>query len=271
MRPPPPPNRNPYRDRVVGGLVLALVFAVVKGFWSAGKDDDTHSRIVPPVDMTRYVPEGDEGLGVSVVIVLDNSGSMADEAQGDERAKAVVARQAIEQALSATDAAVAKRPDFPVKVGIIAFSDVVESILPVQPYRRESIRTALSRLPSPNGGTAIGDAMDSARVALYRAGTFRKVMLIVTDGENTDGRHPADVAREIAARSDGSVRMYFVAFDTDPGKFGFVRAVKGDVVTAQNSPALQASLSTLYESKVLAESAAEPEPSTSSQSAPSSH
>jgi len=43
------------------------------------------------------------------------------------------------------------------------------------------------------------------------------------------------------------------------------------VVTAQNSPALQASLSTLYESKVLAESAAEPEPSTSSQSAPSSH
>jgi hypothetical protein len=113
--------------------------------------------------------------------------------------------------------------------------------------------------------------MDSARAALYGAGTFRKVMLIVTDGENTDGQRPDVVAREIAARSDGSVRMYFVAFDTDAGKFGFVRAVKGDVVAAQNSAALQASLSSLYESKVLAEAAVEPEPPTSSQTAPSSH
>jgi uncharacterized protein YegL len=268
---PPPRNRSFFtarRDGLVGGVILAVLIALGKGAWSRGGDE---TSLAPAIDTTRYVPQGDEGLGVSVVIVLDNSGSMADEAEGDERPKAVVARQAIEQALSATDAAVAKRPDFPVKVGIIAFSDVVESILPVQPYRRESIRTALTRLPAPDGGTAIGDAMDSARVALYGAGTFRKVMLIVTDGENTGGRKPADVAREIAARSDGSVRMYFVAFDTDPAKFGFVRSVKGDVVTAQNSSALQASLSSLYESKVLAEAQAEPEPLTSSQTAPASH
>jgi uncharacterized protein YegL len=268
---PPPRNRSFFtarRDGLVGGVILVVLIALGKGAWSRGGDE---TSLAPAIDTTRYVPQGDEGLGVSVVIVLDNSGSMADEAEGDERPKAVVARQAIEQALSATDAAVAKRPDFPVKVGIIAFSDVVESILPVQPYRRESIRTALTRLPAPDGGTAIGDAMDSARVALYGAGTFRKVMLIVTDGENTGGRKPADVAREIAARSDGSVRMYFVAFDTDPAKFGFVRSVKGDVVTAQNSSALQASLSSLYESKVLAEAQAEPEPLTSSQTAPASH
>jgi hypothetical protein len=111
--------------------------------------------------------------------------------------------------------------------------------------------------------------MDSARVALYRAGTFRKVMLVVTDGENTDGRNPASVAREIAARSEGGVRMYFIAFDTDAEKFGFLREVQGDVVSAQNSTALQTSLATLYESKVLAESVTEPSLPDSSQTAPS--
>ncbi|MEP6731712.1 MAG: hypothetical protein ABJE10_13775 [bacterium] len=66
------------------------------------------------------------------------------------------------------------------------------------------------------------------------------------------------MAHEIFARSEGSVGMYFVAFDTDPDKFGFLADVKGEVVAAQNGEALKTSLSSLYESKVLAESATEP-------------
>ena len=83
-------------------------------------------------------------------------------------------------------------------------------------------------------------------------------MLVVTDGENSDGRDPADVAREIFTRSDGGVGMYFVAFDTKSAKFDFLRDVKGDVVSAQNGAALEASLASLYEGKVLAEAAVEP-------------
>ena len=45
--------------------------------------------------------------------------------------------------------------------------------------------------------------------------TFRKVMLVVTDGENNAGARPFDVAHEIYSRSEGGVGMYFVAFDTD--------------------------------------------------------
>ena len=37
--------------------------------------------------------------------------------------------------------------------------------------------------------------MDVARAGLYRAGTFRKYILVVTDGENTNGRSPRRVAR----------------------------------------------------------------------------
>ena len=196
---------------------------------------------------------------------------MGDRAEGDSRAKAVVAREAIEQTLTATDAAIAKRPDFPVNVGIVRFSDEVKTVLPVQRYSRDTISAALARVPSPHGGTAIGDAMDAARRELYRSGTFRKVMLVVTDGDNTDGRDPADVAAEIARRSEGGVRMYFIAFDTDADKFAFVRDVKGDVVTAQNSAALRSSLASLYESKVLAESVTEPDSAARVPASPTSH
>lgn len=85
-------------------------------------------------------------------------------------------------------------------------------------------------------------------------------MLVVTDGENNAGQDPADIAREIFSKSEGGVGIYFVAFDTDAGKFGFLREVKGDVVSAQNGAALEASLAALYEGKVLAESAVEPTP-----------
>jgi len=83
-------------------------------------------------------------------------------------------------------------------------------------------------------------------------------MLVVTDGENNAGQNPADMAHEIFKKSQGGVGIYFVAFDTDADKFAFLRDVKGDVVSAQNGAALEASLASLYEGKVLAEAAVEP-------------
>ncbi len=245
--------------RTLTGLVGILALAACSGSPRSRAD----TSIVAHPESARYKPEGDEGLGVSVVIVLDNSGSMKGNAPGDARPKFEVARTAIERTLDATEAALLKRPDYPVKVGLILFSDRTETILAMQPYNRDSVRVAISRLPRPSGGTALGDAMDVARQALYKAGTFRKVMLVVTDGENNKGAAPADVAHEIFTKSDGGVGMYFVAFDTKADKFAFLRDVKGDVVSAQNGAALEASLAELYEGKVLAESATEPSPNVS--------
>ena len=238
---------------MAGVAIVALASCEV-----SQRDSRSDSAAMDPATAERYKPASDEGLGVSVAIVLDNSGSMRDAAPGDSRPKSEVAKVAIERTLDATEAALAKRPDYPVNVSLILFSSETQTILAMQPYNRDSVRAAIARLPRPVGGTAIGDAMDEARQALYKAGTFRKVMLVVTDGENNAGRNPAQVAREIFTRSDGGVGMYFVAFDTDADKFGFLRDVKGEVVGAQNGAALQASLTTLYEGKVLAESAVEP-------------
>src|SRR5215213_5679302 len=51
-----------------------------------------------------YEAEVEEGLGAAVAILIDTSGSMRDDAEGDSRPKFVVAQEALEATLDATDA-----------------------------------------------------------------------------------------------------------------------------------------------------------------------
>ena len=114
-------------------------------------------------------------------------------------------------------------------------------------------RQALDGLPRPGGGTAIGEALRQARPDLYRAGVFRKYLLVVTDGDNTSGQDPERVAREIFAKSQGAVQVYFVAFDTTPQKFAFLKEVGGDVIGAGTGAELHKALDGIYQGKILAE------------------
>ena len=200
-----------------------------------------------------YQAEVEEGLGAAVAILVDTSGSMKDDAPGDSRPKYIVAREALEAMLDATDAVVAKRPGFPVKVGIFSFSSSAQTLLPMQSYERAAVRAALARLPPPGGGTAIGEAMRTARPELYRAGVFRKYLLVVTDGQNTSGRAPDDVARDIWRKSEGAVQIHFVAFDTSADTFSFLKDVGGNVMTAANGEGLRKALDEIYQGKILAE------------------
>jgi Mg-chelatase subunit ChlD len=200
-----------------------------------------------------YQAAVDEGLGAAVAILIDTSGSMREKAAGDSRPKYVVAQEAIEAMLDATDAFVVKRPDFPIKIGIYSFSSNVRTLRPIQPYDRAAIRQALDLLPRPGGGTAIGEALREARPDLYRAGVFRKYLLVVTDGDNTSGRNPESVAREIFSKSQGAVQVYFVAFDTTPQKFSFLKEVGGDVIAAGTGEELHKALDGIYQGKILAE------------------
>jgi hypothetical protein len=231
------------------GALLGVV-AVACSPQAGDRDDPAASSAAAN---QKYVPSGDEGLGASIAILVDNSGSMAKPAGGDEQPKFEVARQALEAMIASTDSFVAKQPGFPIKVGLYQFSSDVETLVPMQAYNRPALRRALVSMPAPNGGTAIGRAMDVARVDLYRAGTIRKYILVVTDGQNTDGPSPRTVAREIFRRSEGAVRMYFVAFDVDARTFDFLPEVHGEVLGASNGIALRASLDTIYRGKILAE------------------
>ena len=242
------------RDSILPLLIFLGV--VIAGCSSrAAQDSDTEDSAFTSqlASEAKYRSAGDEGLGAAVAIVIDNSGSMNEPAQGDSRPKYLVARDAVAEMLAATDSFVAKRPDFPIKVGLYRFASGVSRVVDIQPYDREALRAALVGMPPPNGGTAIGEALDAARRDLYGAGVIRKYILVITDGENTMGRSPEIVAREIARRSEGAVRMHFVAFDVDADKFSFVRDLHGEVLGAGNAVALRASLDTIYRGKILAE------------------
>lgn len=232
---------------------LALLVLAVRACQRGGEREDRARRAREPEPAAPYQAEVEEGLGAAVAILVDTSGSMREHAPGDSRPKHLVAREALEAMLDATDAFVAKRPDFPVKIGIYSFASGVWTRLPIQPYNREAVRRALDDLPAPGGGTAIGNAMRAARPDLYRAGVFRKYLLVLTDGENTSGRAPDRVARDIWNRSEGGVQMYFVAFDTSPEKFAFLKDVGGDVLAAGSSVELREALDGIYQGKILAE------------------
>ncbi|MEP6690131.1 MAG: vWA domain-containing protein [Gemmatimonadaceae bacterium] len=209
----------------------------------------------PPPDNASqpYLPQGEEHSGIALDILIDNSGSMKDRAGSDAQPKYVVAKAAIGRMLDATDSAVARQPDVPVKVAMHTFSSDVSLVLPMQPYNRDSVRAALERIPTPNGSTAIGRAMSEARLELYRSGMLRKNLIVVTDGQNTTGPDPESVAHEIFDRSQGAVHMYFVAFDARASLFSFLPSVKGAVLEARDGATLGLALNDLYTNKVLAE------------------
>ena len=219
-------------------------------------DPAARARVRQDADVSPYQAEVEEGLGAAVAILIDTSGSMRERAAGDGRPKFEVAREALEAMLDATDAFVARRPDFPIKIGIYSFSSSVRVIRPISSYDREAIRRSLATVPRPGGGTAIGEALSAARPDLYRSGVFRKYLLVLTDGDNTSGRPPDRVAREIFRKSEGGVRVYFVAFDTSPEKFGFLKEAGGDVFGAGNGAELRAALDGVYQGKILAEAPA---------------
>jgi Mg-chelatase subunit ChlD len=249
-------NRDRLRDLAPTSrhLHAVLSFVILASVLSAC-DGRRGNRVVGQDDPSPapYQAEVDEGPGAAIAILVDTSKSMREDAPGDDRPKATVAREALESMLDATQTFVATRPDFPVKIGIYSFSSHATTVLPIQRFDREAVRDALRRLPRAGGGTAIGEAMRTARPDLYRAGVFRKYLLVVTDGENTSGRSPDEVAREIFQKSEHGVQIYFVAFDVDADRFAFLQEVKGEVFSASNGADLRKALDEVYRGRILAE------------------
>jgi Mg-chelatase subunit ChlD len=244
--------------RASPGGVIALVLATLflgslVSRCDSGRRQERQAAREAPDDTAPYQAEVEEGLGAAVAILVDTSGSMKERAPGDSRPKYVVAQEALAAMLDATDAFIAKRPDFPIKIGVYTFSSSVRVQRPIQPYDKAALHATIESLPRPGGGTAIGDAMREARPDLYRAGVFRKYLLVVTDGENTNGRSPDEVGRDIFRKSEGAVQIYFVAFDTSPEKFAFLKEVGGDVIGAGSGGELRTALDGIYQGKILAE------------------
>jgi Ca-activated chloride channel family protein len=137
----------------------------------------------------------------AIVLCIDTSGSMASTDVLPTRSEA--SRTAALDFINAV-------PDG-TRIGLVAFS---AAALPLGPLTddRDAARDALARLPAPNGGTAIGDALLAAAQLLPKTG--RRAIVLVTDGVNNAGSDPLQDAEQLGA---AGITLFTIGIGTNSG------------------------------------------------------
>jgi Ca-activated chloride channel family protein len=135
----------------------------------------------------------------AIVLCIDTSGSMASTDVAPTRSDA--SRQAALTFINGV-------PDG-TRIGLVSFS---ANAIPLGPLTddRDAAREALGRLPEPNGGTAIGDALEAAAKMLPAGG--RRAIVLVTDGVNNAGSDPLEVAAALGAQG---ISLFTVGIGTN--------------------------------------------------------
>ena len=199
--------------------------------------------------------------GLAAAIAIDVSGSMDEEvagASGRKEPKIAIARRAALDIVNQFVSYAADHKDETVQLGVFEFSrrrgDAdCRPVVPMGPPDRDRAVSAIAGLQA-DGGTPIGQAMITAKRALDRTGLSRRHLLVVTDGENTDGVAPDRVAVAIGKRPEAErPSIYFVAFDIDANRFSRVRDAGGLVLAAANARELNDTLDSLIRGKILVE------------------
>jgi len=238
---------------VIASLLVTLATIACR----ADREPDRRD-VAPEIDVALTPPGGGDGAqprdGIAAVLLIDVSGSMDDEIRGEGR-KIVLARRAALDLVKQFDAYAHAHPAEPVLIGLFKFSDPGETreVLPLSAPDVEKAEAALARLRA-HGGTAIGQAMISGKRALDQVGLSRRHLLVVTDGENTDGFAPDDVMTALGKRPEAErPSVYFVAFDIAASRFDGVRNAGGLVLEAANATELTRTLDFLLNGKILVE------------------
>jgi hypothetical protein len=93
-------------------------------------------------------------------------------------------------------------------VGIVSFADSALGVV-APTADLDAVREGISRIPPPDGATAIGDALALAARELPERG--RRAIVLLTDGVNNRGADPLETSRAIGARG---IAIYTVGIGT---------------------------------------------------------
>jgi Mg-chelatase subunit ChlD len=199
--------------------------------------------------------------GTAVMVLVDSSGSMADsvlDAKGEPRPKITIARRCVLSLVRQAEQFAKKNTAVPVQLGILEFSSrehepSSRQVLPLGAPNEGIAHNFLARIV-PKGGTPIGDAIIEAKKQLDQSGLRRLHILVVTDGENTHGYSPADVAAVLnRLPEDRRAALYFIAFDINAAQFKATRDAGALVLGAANERELQQTLDYVLSGKILVE------------------
>lgn len=202
-----------------------------------------------------------DDLGIAVVLAVDVSGSMEDPpARGLQEPKYIQAARTLGQILDFLER-LGKSDSMKglvLKVGIIGFYAEVETIAPLTVMDQAGF-AALRQIAAnpqnfePGGRTAIGLALERGAEMLAQSGTIFKSLIVVSDGENTEGVEPGDVLKAINEnrnnRSTPDVPVStrgtlttFVGFDIDAGLFAPLSQIGARVSAAADQAELRQAL-----------------------------
>ena len=242
-------------------FALLVVFAA-KACESERKRDDEPSRPDRRID-EQLTPASTVASkeGIAAAIVIDVSGSMKEEVDGEggrNERKIEIARRAARDLVEQFARYADDHREDPVLLGIYEFSersgqDDCRPVIPMAPPDRSRAERALASLRA-EGDTPIGNAMIFAKRELDATGLTRKHLLVVTDGENRTGFDPDDVARALNRRPEAErPSLYFVAFDIEASRFTGVKDAGALVLGAANAKELNSRLDALLRGKILLE------------------
>jgi Mg-chelatase subunit ChlD len=196
--------------------------------------------------------------GLAAVVLVDVSGSMHDRIKGERRRKIEAAQAAAIDLVGAFARYAKAHPDTPVLVGVHEFSarsgtPAAREVIPLAAPDPLTATSAIRRMKT-GGGTPIGDAMVEARIALDRSGLKRRHLLVVTDGENTDGHDPGLVASILEKQpEEAKASLYFIAFDVDAQAFAAVKRAGALLLPAKSGAELAATFDELLSDRILVE------------------
>lgn len=246
-------------------FILIAIIAIV--IYSRRRDDGSapggtsEAPRAPSAVDAQLVPESTQAErdGIAAAILVDVSGSMDQRARdGSGQPKIVSARRAaldlVEQFARYAD----DNKSEPVRLAIYEFSvrdgqPDCREVIPMGPPDRSRAAAAIGRMTA-EGGTPIGSAMIAGKRALDAAGLSRRHLLVITDGENTKGPEPEEVAAAIGRRPTAEQpSIYFVAFGISASRFDGVRNAGGLVLEAADAKALNDTLDSLLRGKILIE------------------
>jgi Mg-chelatase subunit ChlD len=247
-------------------LVLIALIVIVKVYERTSSRPPTENRPVNRAaeqldDELRPAATVEAKEGLAAAIAIDVSGSMDEKVAGQDgrkERKIEIARRAALDLVEQFASYARDHSDETVRLAIYEFSRRrgeadCRPVVPMAAPDRERAAAAIAGLEA-DGGTPIGRAMITAKRALDETGLTRRHLLVVTDGDNTDGVVPDRVAVAIGKRPDAErPAIYFVAFDVDAKHFSGVRDAGGLVLSAANATELNTTLDSLLRGKILVE------------------
>jgi hypothetical protein len=208
-----------------------------------------------------------DDLGVSVVIAVDVSGSMASIPAAGGKPKYVQAAAALMRVVDVLERLSRDSPPGQVlKAGLLVFNEDVRPVMSLTELDGAGIAKlrALAEDPwnfKPDGSTAIGAALERSVEWLSQSGTILRSAIVVTDGENMTGPAPAAVLAAVRADRNSastaeipvatnSILVSFIGFDIDAGRFAAIEREGARVLAAADQAELAEVLSSVLEADI---------------------